>query len=144
MGKTRQTENTKYISIILLHKLFFVFNIFYWLCIRVVPFFSAFNSLSPCTSPPTIIPHLSSHPGVIHISSLASPFPIVLNLLLSILYLPFMLLIPYTFFPIPPLPLPTNSPPCDPYFCESVPVLLVCLVHFHFCFWVFFFRFSCW
>ena len=29
----------------------------------------------PCTSPPTSIPHLSSCPWVVHVSSLASPPP---------------------------------------------------------------------
>ena len=29
-------------------------------------------------------------------------------------------------------PLPTNNPPCDLYFCASVPVLVVCLVFFGF------------
>ena len=46
----------------------------------------------------------------------------ILNLPLSILYLPNMLpqLLPF--------PLPTDNPPYDLYFCESVPVLVVCLV----------------
>ena len=34
----------------------------------------------------------------------------------------------------PPFPLPTEIPPCDVHFCDSVLVLLVCLVHFCFCF----------
>ena len=54
----------------------------------------------------------------------------ILNVPLSILYLPFMLLIPCTFFPFPPLLLPTDKPTCDLYFCESVLVPVVCLVHF--------------
>ena len=57
----------------------------------------------------------------------------ILNLLLSFFYLPFVLLILCTF---PPLPFhfPTDNPPCDLHFCDSVPVLVVCLVHFWFCF----------
>ena len=43
-----------------------------------------------------------------------------------------MLLNPCTFSPILPLPLPlslpTDNPPCDLYFCDSDPVLVVCLV----------------
>ena len=56
----------------------------------------------------------------------------ILNLPLSILYLPFMLLIPYTFPPFSLLPLPTDNPPGDLHFCDSVPVLVVCLVCFGF------------
>ena len=60
----------------------------------------------------------------------------VLNLPLSIFYLPIMLLIPCTFSLSLPLPLPTDNPPCGPHFCDSVPILVVCLVCFYF-------RFSC-
>ena len=56
----------------------------------------------------------------------------ILNLLPSIFYLPFMLLIPYTFFPILPLSFPADNPPCDLHFCDSIPVLVVCLVCFCF------------
>ena len=52
----------------------------------------------------------------------------ILNTSLSILYLPTMLLIPCTFPPILPLPLPTENPPCDLHFSGSVSVLIVCLV----------------
>ena len=52
----------------------------------------------------------------------------IFNLALSILYLPFILLIPCTFPPISPLPLPADNPPYDLYFCNSVPLLVVCLV----------------
>ena len=43
-----------------------------------------------------------------------------------------MLFIPCTFpsFYLLPFPLPTDNPPCDVYFCDSVPVLIVCLVVF--------------
>ena len=43
-----------------------------------------------------------------------------------------MLLIPCTFPPFSSLPLPTDNPPCDLHFCDSVPVLVVCLVCFCF------------
>ena len=52
----------------------------------------------------------------------------ILNLPLSILYLPFMLLIPCTFSPILLPHLPIDNPPCDLHFCDSVSVLVVCLV----------------
>ena len=56
----------------------------------------------------------------------------VLNLPLSTLYLPIMLLIPCTFspFPIFPLPLSTDNPACDLHIYDSVPVLAVCLAGF--------------
>ena len=56
----------------------------------------------------------------------------MLNLPLSILYLPFMLLIPCIFPPI--LPSPINNPPYDLHCCDSVPVLVVCLVWLFVCF----------
>ena len=34
----------------------------------------------------------------------------------------------YLFPPIPPFPCPTENPPCDLHFSDSVPVLVVCLV----------------
>ena len=40
-----------------------------------------------------------------------------------------MLLIPCTFFLHSPLRLPTDNPPCDLHFCDSIPVLVVCLVY---------------
>ena len=54
----------------------------------------------------------------------------ILNLPLSILCLPIMLLSPCTFYPPSPHPLPTDNPPCDLHFSGSVPVLVVCLVCF--------------
>ena len=100
-------------------------------------YFSPFYSLHPSSN--QYPPQLSSCPWVIHTSSLASPCPMLL------------LTSPWQFctyhlcflFPVPlppffPLTLPADNPPCDLHFCDSVPVLVVCLVHF--CF----FRFSCW
>ena len=58
--------------------LFFLILIYFIdYAITVVPFFSPLYSPLPCTSPPTIIPHLSSCPWVIHVNSLASSFPIL-------------------------------------------------------------------
>ena len=45
--------------------------------ITVVSFSSPLYSPLPCTSFPPSFPHLSSCPWVIHVSSLASPFPIL-------------------------------------------------------------------
>ena len=50
----------------------------------------------------------------------------ILNLSLPILYLPIMLLILCTFSPISLHCIPTDNPPGDLHFCDSVPIL-VCL-----------------
>ena len=80
---------------------------------------------------PQLFPHLSSCPWVIHISSLASPFPI-LFLTSPCLFYSYSLcfLFPVHFPPFSPLPLPGDNLPCDCHFCESVPILVVCLVRF--------------
>ena len=86
-----------------------------------------------CLPLPWAFSHLISCSWVIHISSLASPFPILFfTSLLSILFLTIMLLIPCTFAPILPPPYPADNPPCDLHFCDSLPVLVVCLVCFCF------------
>ena len=85
--------------------------------------------------PPTSIPHLSSFPWVVHKSSLTSTFPMLVLTSPSLFCRPFMLLIPCTFPPFSPLHLPTDNPPCVLHFCDSIPILVVCLVCF---FWVFF------
>ena len=58
----------------------------------------------------------------------------ILNLSLSILYLPICFLFSLTFPLFSPLHIPTDNPPCDLHFCQCGPVLVVCLVHFCFCF----------
>ena len=81
-------------------------NIFYWLCYYSSPIFSPLYSPLPCTPPPTIIPL----PYFMSVGCTYKFFGFymsytVLNLLLSILYLPFTLLIPCTFSPsLPALP----------------------------------------
>ena len=87
-------------------------------------FFSLYSPL-PCNPLPPSFPHLSSCPWVIHISSLASPFPILFLTSLCLFYTYYLC---FLFLYLCPLPLPTDNPPCDLYFCDSVPVLLVCLV----------------
>ena len=83
--------------------------------ITVIPFFSPLYSPLPCTPLPPSFPQLSSCLRVIYIYKFFgfSIYPTILNLPLSILYLPLMLLTPCTFSPILPLPLPTDKPPCD-------------------------------
>ena len=96
-------------------------------------FFLPFIPHCPAPLLQPAFPHLSSCLWVIHISSLASPFPILF--LTSLYFVPtiyasYSLSLP----PIPPIPLPTDNPPCDLHFCDSVPVLVVC---FHFlCFFL--------
>ena len=124
----------------LFHLFIYLFFKIYFIdyAITVVPF-PPLYSPPPCTSPPTHLPSLSSCPWVIHISSLASPFPrlfLTSPCLFCTCHLCFLFLL--TFSPFSPHPLPTDNPPRNLHFCDSVPVLVVCLVCF--CF----FRFSCW
>ena len=94
--------------------------------------FPPFIPLHPAHPLPPVFPHFSSCPWVIHINSLASTFPILfLPSNLSIFYLLFMLLILCT---LSPSHFPAENPPSDHHFCDSVPVLIVCLVYFCFCF----------
>ena len=108
---------------------FFLYFIDY--AITVVPF-PPFPQLHPAHPLPPTFPSYSSCPWVIHISSLASTFPIytIITLPLSIFHLSFMLLILCTFPSLSPSHSPVDNPPFDLHFCGSVPVLVVCLVHF--------------
>ena len=106
--------------------------------ITVVPFFLPFIPLHPVPPLPPAFLHLSSCPWVIHISYLASPFSILFLIspcLFCTYHLCFLFPVHFPRF----FHLPTGNPPCDLYFCESVVILVVCLIYF--CF--FFFRFSC-
>ena len=96
--------------------------------------FPPFTPLHPAHPPLSHIPPFSSCPWVIRISSLASPFPILFLTSPSIFYPPFMLLTLCTFSPSLPTYSPAYNPPCDLHFCDSIPVLVVCLVGFCFCF----------
>ena len=101
--------------------------------IIVVPFFSPLYSPPPRTPLLPSFPHLSSCPWAIHVSYLASVFPI-LFLTSPVYFLP-TIYASYSLylFPHSPLcPVPTDNPPCDLHFCDSVPVLVVCLVCFCF------------
>ena len=106
--------------------------------VTLVPFFSPLYSTLPFTPPSHQHTPSSLNPWVIDISSLASPFSILFltsHCLFCTYHLYF--LFPVSFPPFSPLALPTDNPPCDVHFCDSVPVLVVCLVYF--CF----FRFCC-
>ena len=96
-------------------------------------FFLPFIPLCPVPPLPPAFSRFSSCPWVIHVSSLASAFPILFlmsSCLFFIYHLCFLFPVPFpSFFP---LLLPTDNPPCDLHFCDSVPVLVVGLVCFHF------------
>ena len=121
--------------------------LFFWFfkkCILLImllhlPRFFPLLDSSPTSIPPT--PAFSSCPWVIHISSLASPFPklfLTSPCLLCTYHLCF--LFPALFPPFSSFLLSPDNAPCDPHFCDSVPVLVGCFVCFCFCV----FRFSCW
>ena len=77
----------------------YCFKVYFTDCANTVVPFSLYPPL-PCV--PSSLQHyplLSSCPWIVHISSLASPFPILFYLPLSILCLTIMLLIPCTFSP---------------------------------------------
>ena len=104
---------------------FFIFSVYFiGYAITVFQIFSLLYPPSPL-HPPTF----SSCPCVVHVSSLASLFPILFLTSPSLFYgyqLCFL-------FPVPPpsilpFPLPTENPPCDLHFCDSVPALVVFLV----------------
>ena len=104
--------------------------------VTLVPFFSSLYSPPPCTPLPSAFPAPQFMSMVIHISSLASTFPILFltSLCLFCAY-HLCFLFPVPFSPFSTLPLPADNPPCDLHFSDSVPVLVV--------FVFVFFRFSC-
>ena len=99
----------------------------YILLIMLLQLFQFFPFIPFCPThplPPTF-PHLSSCPWVVHISSLASPFPILFltfPCLFCTYYLCYLFSVPFS--PFSSLPLPAENPPCDLHFCDSVPVLV--------------------
>ena len=116
--------------------IFFFFNTFYWLYYYSCPISCPLLYSPPSCKPfPSTFPHLSSHPRVMHINSLASTFTILfLPSPCLFFYLPLCYLFSVPFPPFSSLSLPTDNSPCDLLFCDSVPVLVVCLVCFCFCF----------
>ena len=90
--------------------------------------FPPFIPLCPASPSQLHSPHLSSCSWVLHISSLASSFPILFlpsPCLFSTYHLCFLFPVPFP--PLSPYPLSADNPPCDLHFCGSVPVLVVCL-----------------
>ena len=113
---------------------FFFFKVYfidYATTVSCPIFFLHFIPLCPAPRFRQHSPPISSCPLVIHITSLASTFP-TLFLISPCLFCTYDLcfLFPVHFPPFPPLP--ANNPPCDLHFCDSVPVLVVCLVCFCF------------
>ena len=71
---------------------------------------------------------LNSCPWVTHISSLASPFPILFLTSPSLLCTTNLCLIPAPFPPFSPFPLLADNPPNEIRIYDSISVLVVCLV----------------
>ena len=96
--------------------------------------FHPFTPLCPAHPVPPTFPLFSSCPWVIHISSLASTFPILFlsSRLFSTYHLCYLFSVPF-----PPLT-PATSLLITVHMifhsCGSVPVLVVCLICFCFCF----------
>ena len=95
-------------------------------------------SIFPLGPPPPSTPISSSnpppplriYPWVLHISSLAIPFPILFLTPPVYLDLPIFASYSLHLLPIPPFPFPTDNPPNDLHVYDSVPVLLHCLVSY--------------
>ena len=101
-------------------------------------FFLPFIPHCPAPLLQPAFPHLSSCLWVIHISSLASLFPILFltsPCLFCTYHLCFLFPVPFPSFS--PLHVCANNLLCDLYFCESVPVLVVCSFIFAFVFFMF-------
>ena len=118
---------------------FFIFYFFIFIlkiflidyAITVFPIFSPLSPLCPACPHPSASPFQSTspHPWVVYISSLSLLFPIPF-FILPVYLMPTNHAASslYLFPPIPPLPLPTEIPPCDVHFTYSFPVLVGCLV----------------
>ena len=81
----------------------------------------------PLALPPTF----SSYPWIIHISSLASTFPVLFLTspqLFCTYHFCYLFSVPFPPFSSPPSP--ADNPPCHLHFYDSVPDLVVCLVCF--------------
>ena len=106
--------------------IFFIFFLkiyFIDYAITVVPFFHPLYSPPACTSLPPSFPHLSSSPWVIHVSSLASTFPI--------LFLTFpCLFCTYNSSFVFPVPFHLFTP--SPYLLTTLHVISVCVILFLF------------
>ena len=83
--------------------------------------FPSFILLCPAYPLLPAFPPFSSCPWVVHINSLASTFPILFLTspgLFSIYHLCYLFSVP--FHPLSPSPSPTEQPPYDLHFCDSV------------------------
>ena len=99
---------------------------------RPGPLMAAYKRQS--SLPSTFSPY-SSCPWVILIRSLASTFPILFlpsPCLFSTYHLCYLFSVPLP--SLSPSLSPVDNPSCDLHFCCSIPVLVVCLVFFCFCF----------
>ncbi|KAF6125549.1 hypothetical protein HJG60_009966 [Phyllostomus discolor] len=87
------------------------------------------SQFSPSAPLRLVSPLLSSCPCVMHVSSLASPFPVLF--LTSPYFVPsnlcFLILVPFP--PFSPFLLPVDNPPNDLQIYDSVSVVLVCLAY---------------
>ena len=109
-------------------------HIFIDYAITVVPIIPHFSPSVryppfPPASPPTHT--LSSCPWVVQVTFLVSPFPILFltsPCLFCTYHLYFLFSVPSLFPHSPPTPFLLINPPYDLHFCDSVPVLVVCLV----------------
>ena len=114
---------------------YFIFLIYLLIMLLQLSHFPPFTPLHPAHPIPPTFPPYSSCPWVIHISSLASTFPILfltLPRLFSTYHLYYLFSVPFP--PLSPSHSPVDYPPYDLHFGGSVPVLLVCLDCFWFCF----------
>ena len=87
-------------------------------------FFLPFIPLCPAPPSHQHFPTFTPCPWVIHISSLASPFPTLFltsPCLFSTYHLCYLFSVPFP--PLSPFHSPVDNPPCDLHFCGSVPVL---------------------
>ena len=112
--------------------IFFFFM--YILLIMLLQLSHFFSPLHPAPPLSLVSPTpLSSHLWVIHISSLASPFPILFltsPCLFCTYHLCFLFTVPF----LPFSPHHADNPPCHLHFCVFIPVLVVGLVCFCSCF----------
>ena len=126
------TQNNLFMHYYLLIVLFIFKDSLLIMLLKLSHFSSPLYLPLPNTLIPSSIPPLSSCPWIVHTSPLASPFPI-----LSLTFLCLLAPTNYVSYSQYLFLLPTDNPPCDLHFCDSVPVLVVCLVCFSF------FRFGC-